>query len=164
MSPSHTVGLGQVLPCFGCLPPFSLVAIPHSGLGTKNLNGGVAMVKQSPSHTVGSEQRGWVKNEGETHPSPSHTVGLEQWTPCLLLTGIRSHHPTRWAWNANMSSLPFCCRIVNHHPTRWARNVQVRLPDSEGFKGHHPTRWARNGNTRGACTARMEVAIPRGGL
>jgi hypothetical protein len=57
------------------------VTIPHGGLGTKNLNGGAAMVKISPSHPVGSKNRtppASIYADLEIVRSPSHAVGSER--------------------------------------------------------------------------------------
>ena len=77
MSPSHPVGLELVvLPLLhGC----KSVSIPHSGLGTLEyrIEAIMANLKQSPSHTVGSELRVYPFNSIDKY----------------------SHHPTRWARN-----------------------------------------------------------------
>ena len=85
VSPSHTVGSKNRT------PPASIYADLE--------------IVRSPSHAVGSEQRGWVRNEGETHPSPSHTVGLER----------RCCHGAAFQVSASPShtvgSEPACCGV-----------------------------------------------------
>ena len=65
-----------------------LVAIPHGGLRARIITDNEAVLKASPSHTVGLERFVRVVRNNTIRMSPSHTVGSEQVVPQGLLPRV----------------------------------------------------------------------------
>jgi hypothetical protein len=91
--------------------------------------------------------------------------GLGTMATAKVFEAIKSHHPTRWAWNlCQRGSSSVMYAKSNHHPTRWAWNSIQRNTLKNPKEITIPHGGLGTNTLNGIMERKSDITIPHGGL